>query len=202
MSAGRNIGCIVLAAGYSRRFGADKRQIRIRGETTLLDLTLASIPPLFATCILVLHPGDEALAVRYASRWQAILATNARLGMGHSLAAAVPWVAACEGTVIVLADMPAVQASTYGAITERLDSGHMVVPHCSGKRGNPVGIGAKFFPELATLEGDQGARELLQRHAAAVLRLEVEDPGILLDADTEETLAQLPLLQQDRLREK
>lgn len=196
-SSGRNIGCIVLAAGYSRRFGADKRQVRLSGDTTLLDLTLASIPPLFATCVLVLHPGDEPLAERYSSRWQAVLATNAKLGMGHSLAAAMPGVAGCEGAVIVLGDMPQVQETTYRAITDRLDRGHLVVPYCQGERGNPVGIGAAFFPELALLEGDQGARVLLQRHAAAVLQLEVGDPGILLDADTTEALAQLALPRQD-----
>jgi len=198
MSSGeRNIGCIVLAAGYSRRFGADKRQARIADDTTLLDLTLASIPPLFATCVLVLHPGDELLSERYSSRWQAVLAANALLGMGHSLAAAIPGVEGCEGAVIVLGDMPQVQESTYRAITDRLDSGNMVVPYCQGERGNPVGIGAAFFPELALLEGDQGARVLLKRHSAAVLQLEVGDVGILLDADTREALAQLVLPRQD-----
>jgi len=194
MSPGsRNIGCIVLAAGYSRRFGVDKRQFRVAGNTTLLDLTLASIPSLFATCVLVLHPGDESLAARYAPRWQTILATNARLGMGHSLAAAMPYIADCEGVVIVLGDMPQVLPSTYSAITASLDSGHMVVPYNQGQRGNPVGIGSAFFPDLALLEGDQGARALLQRHAAAVLLLEVGDPGILLDADTQDALALLAL---------
>jgi molybdenum cofactor cytidylyltransferase len=182
-----SIGCIVLAAGSSKRFGADKRLAGIAG-TTLLELTLGSIPQCLSRRLLLLHPGDEALAARLQPAWQVIIATDAHLGMGHSLAAAMPYTQAWSGAVIVLADMPYVHADTYTSIQQHLGPDRLVVPHYRGQRGNPVGIGRDYFAALAQLRGDQGARVLFQLHAAALLRLEVDDPGILRDIDTREAL--------------
>jgi molybdenum cofactor cytidylyltransferase len=109
--------------------------------------------------------------------------------MGHSLAAAMPLTTGWTGAVIALADMPSIRPETYEAVRDAIVSPtSLVVPHCQGERGNPVGIGQAYFAELALLEGDQGARALLQQHASAVLKLEVDDPGILRDIDTPEAL--------------
>jgi molybdenum cofactor cytidylyltransferase len=177
------IGCIVLAAGSGTRFGSDKRLALLDG-ITLLENTLANIAPAFVKRILVLRAGDEALGVRHATDWQIVVAANAGKGMGHSLAAAMTLTGGWEGAVVALADMPFVQTATYRAVGARLNAGDLVVPYYRDQRGNPVGIGKRYFPELARLQGDQGARLLLQQYAAAVARVEVEDPGILRDIDT------------------
>ncbi len=182
-AAADDIGCIVLAAGSGTRFGSDKRLAQLEG-TTLLERTLGSIAPLFSQRILVLRGGDEALGERHARDWQIVFATHADKGMGHSLAAAMDFTGDWEGAVVALADMPFVQAATYQAVRAQLSAGNLVVPYYRERRGNPVGIGKRFFPELARLQGDQGARFLLQQHAAAVTRLNVEDSGVLRDIDT------------------
>ena len=60
----------------------------------------------------------------------------------------------------------------------------LVAPFHHGQRGHPVGFAAEFGPELLSLRGDAGARDLLARHASALTRLDVDDPGILIDVDT------------------
>ncbi len=178
-----SIGCIVLAAGSGKRFGSDKRKAGF-GDSTLLEHTLGNIAPAFGKRILVLRAGDETLGNRFAADWQVLLAADAGKGMGHSLAAAMACTSGWKGAVIALADMPFVLTSTYRAVRVRLTADNLVVPYYREQRGNPVGIGRRYFAELARLQGDQGARVLLQQHAAAVLRVEVEDPGILRDIDT------------------
>lgn len=182
------VGCIVLAAGAGTRFGSDKRLAPF-GADTLLAHTLGSLAPVFARRILVLRAGDSALARRFAPDWQIVVAADAGKGMGHSLAAAIAHASGWSGAVIALADMPYVLPATCAAIAARISPGKLVVPFHRGARGNPVGIGSSFFNDLAQLQGDQGARVLLQRHAAAVVKLEVEDPGILRDVDTPAALA-------------
>jgi molybdenum cofactor cytidylyltransferase len=56
------------------------------------------------------------------------------------------------------------------------------------RRGNPVLFGRKFFPELETLSGDTGAREVVARHQQLVSQIEADDDGPLLDIDTPEEL--------------
>jgi molybdenum cofactor cytidylyltransferase len=62
-----------------------------------------------------------------------------------------------------------------------------VLPTVEGKRGNPVLWSRDFFPELATISGDTGARHLLGAHEEAVERVEI-GAAAGLDVDTPEAL--------------
>jgi molybdenum cofactor cytidylyltransferase len=183
------IGCVVLAAGFARRFGADKRQTLLPDGTPLLARTLQNATPAFSERLLVLHDGDAALRQQHAPQWRIVIAADAVLGLGHSLAAVLPQVQDWDGMVVALGDMPWVQTATYIQIKAHLNAQTLVVPHYQGQRGNPVGIGKDFFAELAAPQGDQGARALFGRHANAIVRCEVNDSGILRDVDTPNDLA-------------
>jgi molybdenum cofactor cytidylyltransferase len=50
-----------------------------------------------------------------------------------------------------------------------------------------VAFGAELYSELALLGGDEGARRLVARYPAQ--GVEVDDPGVLLDIDTQDDLA-------------
>ncbi|MOA68711.1 MobA-like NTP transferase domain protein [compost metagenome] len=49
-------------------------------------------------------------------------------------------------------------------------------------------FGRNFWPALAELSGDTGARALLQAHSSAVRLVELGDQGIIMDVDTPEKL--------------
>ena len=187
------VGIIVLAAGRGRRFGADKRQARLAGGATLLDGTLSRIPPSLPRRLLVLRPGDEALATRYREQgWRICIAADAEQGMGHSLAAAIREVDDWRGALVALGDMPWVRAQTYELLRREVEEESIVLPLYQGRRGNPAGFGRRYFGEIAALQGDQGARGLLQAHADRVRPIETGDPGILRDVDTPEGLSHNP----------
>ena len=50
-----------------------------------------------------------------------------------------------------------------------------------------MGFGAELYSELTNLSGDEGARRLVARYPA--FGVEVDDPGVLIDVDTEADLA-------------
>jgi molybdenum cofactor cytidylyltransferase len=187
-SATDNIGIIILAAGYSKRFNSDKRQARLQSGETLLDATLNKIPDSFNHRVLVLHPGDEEFGLRYQSNWTLCIAEQASKGMGHSLAAAMAHTQNWDAAVIGLADMPYVQSSTYRAIQKALVKHPIVRPSCQGRVGNPVGFKSTFFKELSELDGDQGARNLLVSHEDKLHLMNSTDWGVIQDIDTSEAL--------------
>lgn len=179
------VGIIMLAAGVSRRFGADKRQALLPDGRGLLDASLEAVPPAFDLRLLVLRPGDEALAALFREHgWESLLAADAGLGMGHSLAAGIRAARDWEGALIALADMPFIQARTYLRLAQALTRHDIAVPVHRGRRGHPVGFRRSLFGELASLAGDRGARALLERHGDRCHELEVEDAGVLRDIDT------------------
>ena len=72
-----------------------------------------------------------------------------------------------------------------------LEGRAIIVPTRRGKRGNPVLWSKRFFPEMAQIAGDVGARHLIGEHAELVAEVEMDDDAILVDIDTPEALAAL-----------
>ncbi|CAG8863573.1 Purine catabolism protein PucB [Pseudomonas fluorescens] len=180
-----NVAALMLAAGYSRRFGSDKRQHCLDDGQTLLDASLVLPCATLDEVWLVLRP-DDSRPLSLPAAVQVVQSTTTRLGLAHSIAAGVSEVAQVSpatALAIFLADMPFITTATLDALLATSDAAHICVPTYHGRPGHPVVFGRSFWPELRQLAGDSGAREVLQRHAHAVRRVAVDDPGILLDID-------------------
>ncbi|MDT8399913.1 MAG: nucleotidyltransferase family protein [Pseudomonadales bacterium] len=189
-TAPADIGIIILAAGSSRRFQGDKRQAVLSHGQTLLATTLSRVPETFSKKLLVLHPGDDTLAQHYARQgWQIHMAVNAAQGMGHSLASAMDCVDDWQGALIGLGDMPFITAATYAGLQNALTAHDLVVPVFKNQWGNPAGFRRGYFSAIAALRGDTGARGLLKKHQALCFHYVCNDPGVLRDIDTPDSLA-------------
>jgi molybdenum cofactor cytidylyltransferase len=101
--------------------------------------------------------------------------------------------------VLLLVDMPAVDAIVIGAVVDawHVSRAPIVRPSFDGQPGNPVLFAAGLFKELAAVQGDQGGRPVLQRHAAAVQLVPTRQAGVLEDIDTWEAYQALLASQTD-----
>ena len=176
-------GAVILAAGASSRFGSDKRRFALADGRTMLETTLAAYQAAFDEIFLVLKPTDEAWASRLTAA-RLVYATDAALGMGHSLAAGVRAGRRLDFLFVALADMPDVQATTLARLKDAVTgTASIVQPLYRGTAGHPVGFGSTHFGELERLTGDVGARRVVDSHADSTVRISVDDPGILRDYD-------------------
>jgi len=188
-------GGVLLAAGYGRRFGSDKRRHALPDGSTLLVSSLRLYGSALARLIVVLRPGDEALAAvieaePLAAPARVIYCADAHLGMGHSLAAGARAAGGWRYLFVALADMPWVSPTTLGRLVGAIESAGddaVVQPVHQGTAGHPVGFGSAHFPRLAALTGDEGARAVLRRAGSGLRRVDVDDPGVLRDLDTRPT---------------
>lgn len=184
-AADRGIVGLLLCAGQSRRFGADKLLHRLPDGR---PIALAAAQPLLGACdavAAVLRPEQGELADLLAARGVLIVpAPEAERGMGHSLAAGVRAHPHATGWLVALGDMPGVAPETVASLVATLRAGAaIVVPEHDGRRGHPVGFAATYFAALSGLRGDVGARGLLQADPSMVRTLVVTDPGIHRDID-------------------
>jgi len=190
---------LLLAAGEGQRFraagGGDKLLHLIEGEA----LVLASAQRLRAALMLecgdqmrvVLRPGSDALQSLLEARgFEVFLSPTAERGMGASLASAMSVLPADAAFMVALADMPFIAVHSYARVRDALREGASIVqPRYQGQPGHPVGFAARWRAELAQLDGDTGARGLLHSHGDQVLKLALDDPGILRDIDLPTQLA-------------
>lgn len=176
---------ILLAAGSSRRFGADKRLHRLADGT---PMALASARRLAEACrrsIVVIRPGDSALATLLAADGlEPVVCNEAEKGMGHSLSRGIAASADADGWLLALADMPDIEPASYQAVLRALQNGASLArPSYQGKVGHPVGFSANYLADLLALTGDQGGKAILDAHRGDLRCCPVEDPGVLKDID-------------------
>jgi molybdenum cofactor cytidylyltransferase len=184
------VGAVVLAAGLSRRMGgANKLLLELGGVPLVARAADAALASRARPVVVV--TGHEAARVRAALAGRAVafahnpdhaagLSASLRVGLA-ALGAEV------DGAVVCLADMPWVRGAHIDALLDAFaasGSRAICVPSYEGQRGNPVLWPARCFGEIAALTGDQGARSLLERHAALVRDVPVADVGVSLDVDT------------------
>ncbi len=176
-------GALVLAAGYSRRFGSDKRLYQLDGEP-LLRHTLATVQAAGLGCRVCLHPGDGAIPLALGlDGVEFIECSAAERGMGATLAEGVRACQDWDGLLVVLGDMAWVQATTLETLWNRLTQDTLVEPVFKGRAGNPKGFGRACFADLAALDGDSGGRTVVQKYRTRLQAVPVNDPGILRDLD-------------------
>lgn len=183
---------LLLAAGGASRFGSPKVLAHYRGEPLVQRAARLLVPRCPGGVHVVV--GASAAGVRSVLAGESVtLVENpdwAR-GLSSSLVcgvAALP--PAADAVLILLCDQPAVT----GADLDALIAAWLVEPELiaaagfADRLGPPVIIPRAFWPQLAALRGDQGARSLLEWHAEHTT---VPMPHAALDVDTPEDLARL-----------
>jgi molybdenum cofactor cytidylyltransferase len=191
------IAAIVLAAGASTRFGAQKLLAPLGGATVVRSAVSRAVDAGVDDIIVV--AGADAAAVTAALDGlpvRVVVNANAAAGMSTSLAMGV---AACAprtiAALVVLGDQPLVPAEAYDAVLRGYHAGgaSIVAPrYTAGVRGHPVLFAADVFAELSALRGDRGAREVIERDARRVRIVDVALPAPV-DVDEPAALAALEL---------
>ncbi|HEX7386301.1 MAG TPA: nucleotidyltransferase family protein [Castellaniella sp.] len=183
------MSALILAAGEGRRFDPSGRRFK------LVELLPNGRSVICATCECYLDSVDEVVIVTGPNREairQAIFPYDLPLlqgveqseGMSGSIRCGVGATAPATGWLIALGDMPFVQTSTVQAVCRALKSGAMIArPFYQGRPGHPVGFSVALKDELLLVRGQDGARALIQRHATALLAIDVSDFGCVTDID-------------------
>lgn len=182
---------MLLAGGWSRRFGADKLLHLLPGGT---PIAVASAKTLLAVCpcvLSILRPGQDRLYRLLSEVGVAVtLDVHAEEGIGASLACAVRASPRAAGWLVALADMPFVRPATAQAVLAEMHRGATIAAaEYRGQRGHPVGFSGRWYGELSRLSGDRGAKVVLAANAQEITRVVVDDPGVRDDIDRPADLA-------------
>jgi molybdenum cofactor cytidylyltransferase len=189
------IAGIVLAAGRSSRMGPCNKLLEPIGGEPMVRRVAAIALGSGAEPIVVVT-GYEAASVGAALQGlgvTVILNLEYADGLSTSLRAGVSALPpGIDGALILLGDMPEVEASVLSALMASFTGESTIcVPVRDGRRGNPVLWGSRHFPEMMELTGDFGAKPLMARHEAQLIEVEVATDSIFHDVDAPEDLARL-----------
>jgi molybdenum cofactor cytidylyltransferase len=192
--APRRIAAVVLAAGRSTRMGGPNKLLAEIARRPLIRIAAEEALASRAKPVIVVtgHQRDHVAKVLAGLPVRLVHNPDFAQGLGTSLRAGIAAVPAdADGAIVCLGDMPQVDAALIDRLIGAFDPDRgalVVVPTFEGKRGNPVLWSRRFFPDLAAIEGDVGARHLIGRYGEAVVEVAVDGKAALTDIDTPEAL--------------
>lgn len=184
---------VVLAAGASRRMGADKLWLPIEGKPIVVRVLDAVADATLDDWRVVVR--DPAPFAGHVGEERLLVHPDPDQGMGSSLAIGAAWAAQNHpeaGLMVVLADMPWLTAGDLDILVAAFgfaEGKDIVAPVTDGKRGHPVLFPADLVPELAVLTGDRGARDVIERNAVRVSEVRTPIEAFLRDVDEPADLA-------------
>ena len=181
---------VVLAAGAGRRLGGvAKALLRDQNGESFLSLIAARAQAAAApiAVVVVAEPHREATE-QEARRLGLDTVLNPRPEQGMASSVAVGFGASqgwsWDAALLWPVDHAAVTLASVQMVVDAGDADSIVVPTFHGRGGHPTSFGRVAWRDLARCHtAESGARWVLSRHAACVIRLPVSDPGVRVDVD-------------------
>ena len=179
---------IILAAGRSSRMGRVKQLLPWQGSTILGEvLRQARLSCLDSLTVVLGHEAERIIRAVDLKGEQRVINPDVDQGHSSSLQAGLASLPdTVQAAVFLLGDQPLVSAAVIDKLVRAYHKlkAPLFIPVYQGRRGNPVLIDRKLFPELMRLQGDTGARVLFQAYADSIHEVLVSEKGILQDIDT------------------
>lgn len=188
-----NIFAVILAAGASKRFGANK-QVSLFGGESLVQRATNTARKVCGeiTCLVTGHDWHDVLVAAGADSPFFVVNEKYHLGIGSSIAmAAKACQSRADAMLLLLCDQPLVSAAHLQTLIDRWsgDDHEIVASAYSGTFGPPVLFPRATFGDLLELTGDQGARALLRDSRFKLRTVPFADAAIDID-----TISDLDLL--------
>ena len=184
------ISAIVLAAGRSRRMGAQKLLLPLGGQPVIariVDELLGG--PVDEVIVVIGQDGQRIRQVLAGRRVHPVVNPDTEGDMLSSVRCglrAMP--RQCHAALVVLGDQPEISRAVVAELVRALRAGSrgIVVPTFQGRRGHPLLFSANYRNEILNHYDDVGLRGLLQAHANDVAEIEVSTPEVVEDMDRAE----------------
>ena len=183
---------LIVAAGMSSRMGDFKPMLNI-GSISVAQRVIATLHQAGVSKIVMVTgynavtlerhlAGNGIIFLRNEAYQTTQMFDSAKIGLAYLQDK-------CDRVLFTPVDVPLFTAHTVRAL---LDSdAALACPMCDGRQGHPILIASSLLPEILNDSGQQGLKGAMDRCSAPLVRVEVNDPGTIHDADTPEDFSQL-----------
>lgn len=179
------IAAVILAAGASRRLGQPKQLIQVGGEGLLRRTTRLAVEAGCAPVFVVLGFEAERICPELDGLpIHQLINPDWTEGMGSSLRCGVEaaQVAGANGVLLLVCDQPRLSAEHLQALLTRYARGAITASAYEQQLGVPAVFAAGYFPELLEMQGDRGARQVIENHMDVVQSIAWPEGAVDIDS--------------------
>lgn len=191
----RRISIVILAAGFSTRFGRNKLLEPI-GSRMLLERVVSEATKSTAAQVIVVvgHESDKVRDSLRGCDCEFVANQNFEEGQSSSIKKGLAMVSSSSDGVMVLpGDVAGVNSAVINAVIGEYEESlaHIVAAAHLGRAGHPILFDSSLLPELMEIDEDtRGLKKVVGGHKSE-MRLVETSPAALIDIDTQEDLARL-----------
>ena len=182
---------MILASGFSRRFGSDKIMHKVHGKP-LIDYVIRALKEAgFEEIFAVVRKEQEELINHARDALNFIENENAIEGQSSAIKVAVSALRKeSDAIMFLLGDQPLIRADTIIRLCRTHTSGEYGISSCQidGRLSPPVIFSSYYFDELMRLSGDTGAKPVLIRHSDRITRVSFGNRYEAEDVDSPEMI--------------
>ena len=166
------INLVVLAAGYSTRFLSNKLLTTLQGKP-MIQHTFDQIDSTLFSKAIVVTQYEEIKALADIYGFTSMHNPNPKLGISSSLRLGLQQSLDSDGCMFLVGDQPYLKQDSIAKVCQRFDGQHITCAANQGQLRHPVIFPKRFYPELLTLSGDQGGRQLIHKYPNACIFVEI-----------------------------
>jgi molybdenum cofactor cytidylyltransferase len=192
----RAVGAVVLAAGMSTRMGEPKMLLPwVDGKTIIEHIVEQLLRSRIDHVVVVTgHKNQEVRALVEPMGAHAVFNRSYKSGemlssLKAGLRAMPPHVAA---SLMVLGDQPRIQPKVVFQVLAAHATGatDLIVPSFEMRRGHPILIGRRYWPEILNLPRNGSPRDIISAHSEHISYVDVDTDSVLRDVDTPDDYTQ------------
>ena len=184
------ISAILLAAGQSKRTnGENKLAKEIQGipliKLSVKNILASSIDEL----IIVLGHQKEIVEklINKNEKIKFVLNKDFESGMASSIKTGLNNLSEkTEAFFICLGDMPMINQDVYNLLIRSRNNKEIIVPTYKGQQGNPILFSKSMKSIIISIEGDIGAKKILEQNKDKILKVKIDDINITKDFNTKD----------------
>lgn len=186
-----NTGIIILAAGNSSRLGRPKQLLVFKGKT-LIEWTIeAALATNFKPVVVVLGAFADQVKEKIPLTVAHIINDNWSDGMASSIAAGLAEILKhspdLENLIITVSDQAYINATILSALQQKhMNTKKGIIASSYAKTtGTPALFNKRYFSQLLSLTGNNGAKSMLKLHDNDVETVAFAQGNIDIDTETD-----------------
>ena len=186
---------IILAAGQSKRMLKDnKLLIKINKQSMIDKMVSTSLNSSADSTVVVLgYQSDIIQEIIQNKEIITIVNKDYKKGLSSSLQCGISALPDdCDAAIIILADMPNIESKIINSLINNFNpqkNKSIIIPTFNGKKGNPILLDRKYFPDIISVKGDKGAKDIIVNNKNSILEIPQKNSSVLNDIDTKEDLS-------------